>query len=80
MECKLHRSIPFGETGSEFMVGEILAFHILDALVHDFKIDSIELNPICRLGGPNYALLGEVITLRDIFQSTKTVVNAKEKK
>jgi flavin reductase (DIM6/NTAB) family NADH-FMN oxidoreductase RutF len=80
MECKLHQSIPFGETGSEFIVGEIVAFHIRDALVHDFKIDSLELNPICRLGGPNYALLGEVLTLRDIFQTTKTVVNAKEKK
>ena len=74
MECRLHRSIPFGETGSEFMVGEVLAFHIRDDLVHDYKIDSVDLNPVCRLGGPNYALLGEVLTLRDIFQSTKTVV------
>jgi flavin reductase (DIM6/NTAB) family NADH-FMN oxidoreductase RutF len=74
MECRLHRSIPFGETGSEFMVGEVLAFHIRDDLVHDYKIDSVDLNPVCRLGGPNYALLGEVLTLRDIFQSTKMVV------
>lgn len=79
MECKLHRSIPFGETGSEFMVGEVLAFHIRDNLVHDYKIDSVELNPVCRLGGPNYAFLGEVLTLRNIFQSTKTVVKTDKK-
>lgn len=80
MECRLHQSIPFGDTGSEFMVGEVLAFHIRDDLLRDFKIDSVELNPVCRLGGPHYALLGEVVTLRDVFQSKKTVVSAEDKK
>jgi flavin reductase (DIM6/NTAB) family NADH-FMN oxidoreductase RutF len=75
MECRLHRSIPFGVTGSEFMVGEVLAFHIRDGLAQDFKIDTMALNPVCRLGGPNYATLGKVVTLRAVFQSTKTVID-----
>lgn len=74
MECRLHQSIAFGATGSEFMVGEVLAFHIRDGLAADFKIDTMALDPICRLGGPNYATLGKVVTLRAVFQSAKTVI------
>jgi len=76
MECRLHRAIAFGDTGSEFMVGEIIAFHIRDGLCVNGKIDSAKLRPICRIGGPNYALLGEIITMRPIAQTAKTVVAA----
>lgn len=74
MECRLHQSIAFGETGSEFMVGEVLAFHIRDGLAKDYKIDTLALNPICRLGGPNYATLGRIVTLRAVSQTAKTVI------
>lgn len=74
MECRLHQSIQFGATGSEFMVGEVLAFHLRDGLVTDFKIDTMALDPVCRLGGPNYATLGKVVTMRAVFQSGKTVI------
>lgn len=74
MECRLHQSIAFGSTGSQFIVGEVLAFHIRDGLVRDHKIDTLALNPICRLGGPNYATLGKVVTLRAVVQSGKTIL------
>jgi flavin reductase (DIM6/NTAB) family NADH-FMN oxidoreductase RutF len=74
MECRLHQSIAFGVTGSEFMVGEVLAFHIRDGLEKDYKIDTLALNPICRLGGPNYATLGEIVTLRAVSQTGKTIL------
>lgn len=74
MECRLHQSIAFGATGSQFIVGEVLAFHIRDGLVRDHKIDTLALNPICRLGGPNYATLGKVVTLRAVVQSGKTIL------
>ncbi len=73
MECRLHRSIAFGDTGSEFMVGEVRAFHIREQLLVDGKIDTVALQPICRLGGPNYALLGEIVRLAPVAQSSKTV-------
>lgn len=73
MECRLHQSIAFGVTGSEFMVGEVLAFHVRDDLVHDGKIDTVALNPVCRLAGPNYAVLGKVVTLRSDLPSTESV-------
>ena len=47
-------------TGSALMVGEVVAFHFRDGLVVDGKVDTRALDPICRLGGPNYATLGEV--------------------
>jgi len=74
MECRLHQSIAFGATGSEFIVGEVLAFHLRDGLATDHKIDTLALNPICRLGGPNYATLGRIVTLRAVAQTRKTVI------
>ncbi|TFY99891.1 flavin reductase family protein [Ramlibacter rhizophilus] len=75
MECRLHQSIAFGVTGSEFIVGEVLAFHIRDGLASNYKIDTLALNPICRLGGPNYATLGRIVTLRAVGQTVKTVID-----
>ncbi len=74
LECRLHRSISFGDTGSEFMVGEIIQFHIRDGLYRDGKVDTAKLRPICRIGGPNYATLGEIVTMEPISQTRKTVI------
>ena len=74
MECRLERVIPFGDTGSEFVVGEILVFHIREGLLQNGKIDTRALDPVCRIGGPNYATLGPVVTLRGVEQTVKTVL------
>lgn len=66
MECVLRQVVPFGEGGSEFVVGEVLCFHVRDSLWRNGKIDTRELNPVCRLGGPNYAVLGELLTLQTV--------------
>jgi flavin reductase (DIM6/NTAB) family NADH-FMN oxidoreductase RutF len=76
MECRLHSVIPFGDTGAEFVVGEVLVFHVRDGLVRDGKIDSTELKPVCRLAGPKYATLGRVITLRTLSQTDKTLMDS----
>ena len=74
LECRLHRSVAFGDTGSEFMVGEIVVFHVRDGLLENGKIDTAKLNPICRIGGPRYAKLGEIVTMMPIAQTEKTVL------
>jgi flavin reductase (DIM6/NTAB) family NADH-FMN oxidoreductase RutF len=74
LECRLHRAIAFGETGSEFIVGEIIVFHVRDGLLEDGKIDTAKLRPICRIAGPRYAKLGEIVTLVPIKQTAKTVL------
>ena len=63
MECRLHQVLSFGSTNPEFFVGEVVMFHIRDDLYHNGKIDTKKLRPICRLGGPTYATLGEIITM-----------------
>lgn len=70
LECTLNQVVSFGERTS-FYVGEIVNFHIRDGLFKNGKIETMELNPICRLGGPNYATLGDIITKKTIFVSSK---------
>ncbi len=74
LECRLHSVTPFGNTGAEFYVGEVVMFHIREGLMQDGKIDTGKLRPICRIGGPNYASLGEIITKRGIAQTAKSVM------
>ena len=47
----------------KLLVGEVLQFHIRDDLYRDGKIDSVARSPLCRLGGPRYASLGEIMTM-----------------
>jgi flavin reductase (DIM6/NTAB) family NADH-FMN oxidoreductase RutF len=66
MECRLSQVLSFGSTGSEFFVGEVLMFHIRDDIYDAGKIDTKLLRPVCRLGGPNYATLGDIVTMRSV--------------
>lgn len=74
LECRLHQIIPFGQTGAEFFVGEVLLFQVRDGLCVNGKIDTAQLRPVCRLGGPNYAKLGEIVHLKPIEQTPKSVI------
>ena len=66
LECRLHQSLSFGETGSQFIVGEVVLFHIRDGLSQNCKIDTAKLRPVCRIGGPNYASLGEIVSMQHV--------------
>lgn len=66
MECRLSQVLSFGSTGHEFFVGEVLRFHVRDDLYNNGKIDTRLLRPICRLGGPTYASLGDIVTMRSV--------------
>jgi flavin reductase (DIM6/NTAB) family NADH-FMN oxidoreductase RutF len=78
MECRLHSVTPYGDTGAEFFVGEVLCWHVRDGLLRQGKIDSAELDPVCRLGGPTYAALGRTVRLAPIAQTAKTVLQPGE--
>lgn len=59
MECRLHKIHLHGDFGTHFVVGEIVMFHIQDALIQNFRVDTVALDPICVLEGGQYARLGE---------------------
>lgn len=63
LECKLHMAIPLGEERNMLVIGEVLRFHVRDDLIRDGKVDTVSLDPVARLGGPNYAGLGQVIQM-----------------
>jgi flavin reductase (DIM6/NTAB) family NADH-FMN oxidoreductase RutF len=56
MECRLHQVVHVSPQplGGSLVMGEVLRFHIADALFSDFKIDQDQLHAIGRLGGPTY--------------------------
>jgi flavin reductase (DIM6/NTAB) family NADH-FMN oxidoreductase RutF len=72
MECRFRQCLEFGETRSRLIVGEVLVFHIRDGLLHNGKIETEALDPIARIAGPRYAKLGEIVTLKPVFQTSKT--------
>jgi flavin reductase (DIM6/NTAB) family NADH-FMN oxidoreductase RutF len=72
MECRFRQCLEFGETRSRLIVGEVLVFHIRDGLLNNGKIETEALDPIARIAGPRYAKLGEIVTLKPVFQMSKT--------
>jgi flavin reductase (DIM6/NTAB) family NADH-FMN oxidoreductase RutF len=72
MECRFRQCLEFGETRSRLIVGEVLVFHIRDGLLNNGKIETKALDPIARIAGPRYAKLGEIVTLKPVFQTSKT--------
>ena len=72
MECRFRQCLEFGDTRSRLIVGEVLAFHIRDGLMQNGKIETEALDPIARIAGPRYAKLGEIVTLKPVFQPSKS--------
>jgi flavin reductase (DIM6/NTAB) family NADH-FMN oxidoreductase RutF len=71
MECRFRQCLEFGDTRSRLIVGEVITFHIKDELLADGKIETERLDPIARIAGPRYARLGEIVTLKPVFQTSK---------
>jgi flavin reductase (DIM6/NTAB) family NADH-FMN oxidoreductase RutF len=61
LECRLHREIDLG--GTLFVVGEIARIHVADSVLTDGRVDIRKLKPVGRLGGAQYARLGEILEL-----------------
>lgn len=59
MECRLERAIPLGRGLNTLYIGEVLLFHLANAVFDGRYVDSAKMRPIARLGGPLYAELGE---------------------
>jgi flavin reductase (DIM6/NTAB) family NADH-FMN oxidoreductase RutF len=60
-ECKLIMYFPIGREPHIVFIGEVKHFYVRDDLYDEGRIDQALLQPICRIGGPWYARLGEMI-------------------
>lgn len=56
MECRLRQFLTIGEApgGGTIIFGDVLRFHVNEAVVDGYKIDPAKLNAIGRMGGPTY--------------------------
>lgn len=65
MECKLVKAIPLGGDGpgSDLFIGEVVQFHIDEAIYEKGRIDPRGLNAVSRLAGANYAEIGEIFAI-----------------
>ena len=65
MECKLVQAIPLGGEGpgSDLFIGEIVHFHIDEAIYENGRIDRRGLNAVSRLAGANYAAIGAIFEI-----------------
>lgn len=61
MECRYVSSTAFGRGKTQFIVGEVVVFHVRDDLYDNGKIHTERLQPVCRIAGPNYATLGPIV-------------------
>lgn len=66
--CRLFQVVELGPLPQAMILGQVEQVYIDDAVVEQgeagrFKVDARRLDPISRLGGDEYGLLGEVVTL-----------------
>ena len=73
MECRLLQIVDVSRRplGGSIVLGEVLRFHVDDALFDNFKIDPDKLKPIGRMGGPTYT------RTTDRFEMERPQVKAK---
>lgn len=75
MECRLFRIVEHG-TGpfrANYVIGEVVYFHIDDALMSGGRVDSARIDAIARLGGPSYTRVAP----ETVFQMPRPALPAK---
>lgn len=68
-ECRLRHCLELGDTRNRLLIGEVVLLHVDDAVMRDGKIETALLDPLCRLAGPHYASLADVITMQPVARS-----------
>ncbi|PZD96023.1 flavin reductase family protein [Paenibacillus sambharensis] len=68
MECRLDQAIGLGDSGQpscDLLIARVLKFHIAEELYNEHgHIDAGLLNPVSRMAGDDYALIGRVFSLK----------------
>lgn len=62
MECRLDRIVEVGDVHAHrLIVGDVLCFHVADALWAGDRIDPVAYDSLGRIGGPLYVTRGEIV-------------------
>lgn len=72
LECKLYRIVEHGEGPyhANYVIGEVVYFHLAEAVLTNGRVDAAKLDAIARLGGPNYTR----VTKESIFGMPRPVL------
>lgn len=60
MECRLDQAVTLGRGVNTLYIGEVVAFHLSEAVYDGRRVDAERMRPVARLGGPFYSGLGEI--------------------
>lgn len=60
-ECRTHQILVLGTAPNHFVIGEIVAMHVREGMVSQYKIDPKLHAPLARIGGRNYVRFGEIL-------------------
>lgn len=67
-ECRLVQIVDLltDESGdlNHLVIGQVIGIHIADSVIIDGRVDIHRLQPIARLGGPDYARVGQVFSMQ----------------
>jgi flavin reductase (DIM6/NTAB) family NADH-FMN oxidoreductase RutF len=65
LECIVYDIIPIKRSTNTLLLAEIKVFHILDAILNDKQCaDPKQFNPLVRMGGGQYASIGDVFRVK----------------
>ncbi|MDQ6432544.1 flavin reductase family protein [Mesorhizobium sp. LHD-90] len=65
MECRLDRIVEVGdEHAHRLIIGDVVCFHVAEALWQGDRIDPVAYASLGRIGGPLYVTRGETVTAR----------------
>jgi flavin reductase (DIM6/NTAB) family NADH-FMN oxidoreductase RutF len=72
LECKLYKIVEHGEGPyhANYVIGEVVYFHLAEAVLTKGRVDTAKVDVIARLGGPNYTR----VTPESIFGMPRPVL------
>ena len=59
LECQLETYVSLEK--ADLIIGKVITFHIDEEIYDNGKIDLLKLNPVSRLSGKRYSLVGKII-------------------
>lgn len=76
LQCDLYRTESYGNDGSVFVTGQVTGFDIVDGAIEDFRVDARVVDALARLGGPNYARMGQYTGLAPVGATRAEVTDS----